>query len=138
MTPDQAASAIYAEFLAQWGTSTRVVLDGQGDQTEPGPGVEWVRVSFRDYAGGQHTLGPIGSRKYRRLGAAWVQTFVPVERGRGRGTTLAHAARAILEGRTLGLELSTYDGVVTQVPLPRGEKSYQTNVEVRVAYDETK
>ena len=143
MTPDQARAAVYDEFLTQWADETPVILEGQaGPQAaEPEPGVKWVRVAFRNLGGGQLTLGASGGRKYRRDAAALVQVFVPSVAGTGPGATLAHAARAIFEGKaiTVGSERVEFnDGRITEVPLSGGERSLQTNVEVRCTYDETK
>lgn len=142
MTPDQARSAVYARFLDDWGTTTLVALEGRdSDVAEPGPGVSWVRVTFRNLGGGQLTLGPSGGRKYRRLASALVQVFTPASSGMGPGATLAHQARAIFEGKAIPVgseNVEFNDGAVREVPLERGEKSIQTNVEVSCTYDETK
>jgi hypothetical protein len=137
VTPDGARAAAYTQFLSEWGTTTTVRLEGREEAGEPGVGTPWVRVAFRNYGGGQHTLGPTGSRIYRRTGAVFVQVFAPIERGPGYGATLAQAARAIFEGRRFG-ELDFFDGQIIEIPLRSGERNTQTNVEVRCAYDETK
>lgn len=144
MTPDEARASAYAAFLDEWGSTTLVQLEGR-DFSVPPPGTRWVRVSFRNYGGGQHTLGPpagsaeapAGGRIFRRVGAVLVQVFTPSSEGLGIGATLAHAARAIFEGRRVG-GVDFYDGQIRESPLGRGERSYQTNVEVRCSYDETK
>jgi hypothetical protein len=138
VTPDEARRAIYDEFLDQWDQGVAALeLEGEPFK-EPGPGASWARLSFRQLGGGQLTLGPTGSRKYRRRAGAFVQVFVPATQGGMRlGASLAHDARAILEGRRVsGVEFD--DGQVSEIPLRRGEKSRQFNVEVRCTYDETK
>lgn len=137
MTPDEARSVVYIEFAAQWADRTPLHRDGEAGFEQPPTGITWARLSFRNYGGGQLTLGPTGGRKYRRLGAAFVQVFAPAVKGIGVGATLAHEARAILEGRSInGVEFN--DGIVTESPFAEGEKYRQTNVEVRCTYDETK
>lgn len=137
MTLDEARSAAYAEFLSAWGDETPVRLEyREADLREPGPNVAWVRVAFRNYGGGQLTLGPQDGRIYRRQAAVLIQVFTPVVSA-GLGATLAQVARAIFEGRTVG-GLQFNDGQVRESPLASSDKSYQTNVEVRVTYDETK
>lgn len=142
MTPDEARSAVYSRFLDQWDDRTVVALEGrEDDNSEPGPDVRWVRLSVRNLGGGQLTLGPTGGRKYRREASAFVQVFTPSSKGMGPGATLAHEARAILEGTTItvGTErVEFYDGTIREIPLGAGEKSLQVNVEVRFSYDETK
>jgi len=138
VTPFEVLDEVYRRFKAEWDADdAAVLLEGDG-KPEPGPGSPWVRVSFRDYGGGQHTLGPEGARIYQRTGAAFVQVFTPSVQGPGLGATLAHRARAIFEGRRLGPELTFLDGRVSEAPLSSGDRSYQTNVEVRCTYDETK
>jgi hypothetical protein len=136
VTPDEAREAVYAAFLTQWADQTPVALEGRKFD-EPEPGVSWVRLAFRNYGGGQHTLGPSAGRIFRRTGAALVQVFTPASKGMGPGATLAQAARAIFEGRTVGA-VQFNDGQVREIPLQGEEKSLQTNVEVRGTYDETK
>ena len=137
MTPDEARAAAYTQFLTEWGTTSAVRLEGREEAGEPAPGTTWVRLSFRNYGGGQQTLGPVGGRKYRRVGAALIQVFTPITAGPGLGATLAHAARAIFESRRFG-DLVFNNGTITEIPLQRGEKNHQTNVEVRCTYDEEK
>jgi len=137
VTPDEARAAVYVEFTSQWAGRTVLHRDGEAGFSEPGPGTPWARLSFRNYGGGQLSLGPSGGRKYRRIGAAFVQVFTPAAQGTGVGATLAHEARAILEGRSIsGVDFN--DGIITETPLDAGEKNRQTNVEVRCTYDETK
>lgn len=136
MTPDAARKAVYDEFLSSWGATTPVTLEGELE-SEPGPGRPWARLSFRNLDGGQVTLGPSGGRVYRRVAAAFVQVFTPAARGMQAGATLAQQARAIFEGKRIG-EVEFNDGTVTEIPLAGGEKSLQTNVEVRCSYDEIK
>jgi hypothetical protein len=142
MTPDQARSAVYKEFALQWADRTVLHRDGEAGFVEPNPGIAWVRLSFRNLGGGQLTLGPALGRKYRRTASAFVQVFTPPVQGVGVGATLAHDARAILEGVAIlavGTERVEFnDGVVTESPFSEGEKFRQTNVEVRCSYDETK
>lgn len=137
MTPDEARSAVYVEFAVQWADRTPLHRDGEAGFVEPAPGTAWARLSFRNLAGGQTTMSPLGSRKYTRAAAAFVQVFTPAAAGVGIGATLAHEARAILEGRNVGAVNFT-DGTITESPFAEGEKSRQTNVEVRCTYPEDK
>lgn len=137
MTPDEARAETYRQFLTAWGTTTTVRLEGREEAGEPATGTPWVRVAFRNFGGGQQTLGPAAGRKYLRTGAVLVQVFTPVDRGIGLGATLSHAARAIFEGRRFG-DLYFFDGQVREIPLSGGDKNNQINVEVRATYDETK
>ena len=137
MTPDEARSAVYKRFKTQWADRTVLHREGEAGFSEPPPGTAWVRLSFRNFGGGQRSLGPVGGRKYRRSASVFVQAFTPAVAGVGAGATLAHEARAILEGVDVD-GVAFDDGIITELPLGEGEKSYQTNVEVRATYDETK
>jgi hypothetical protein len=106
--------------------------------TEPGPDVEWARVSVRNIGGGQSTLGAIGNRKFERIFSIFIQVFVPATGGMQRGSEFAHAARAIFEGVRLDSEAWMYDGTITERPIEKSAKSRQFNVEVSGEYLETK
>lgn len=137
MTPDQARAAIYTEFADQWAARTVLHREGELGFSEPAQGIPWARLSVRHTGGGQLTLGPLGGRKYRRRGLAIVQIFSPLASGMSVGATRAHEARAILEGRTVD-GVCFDDGVIQELPLGEGERSYQTNVEIEFTYDEDK
>jgi hypothetical protein len=137
VTSDEARAIVYDEFQSQWDLAA-VPMEFEGEPfKERAPGLPWARLAFRDYGGGQRTLGPEDGRLYVRVGAAFVNIFVPATSGMKDGATLAHTARAILEGRRFG-DLVFNDGTTTQTPLSKGEKTRQFNVEVRCTYDERK
>jgi hypothetical protein len=137
VTPDQARSAAYAQFLTDWAGRTLVQLEGREGTNQPVLGQPWVRVAFRHLGGGQYTMGDQNQRVFRRVASVFVQVFTPSVTGMGSGATLAQAARAIFEGRRVSA-IDFNDGQVTELPLSSGDREYQTNVEVRGTYDETK
>lgn len=137
MTPVEFVEAVYQRFRTQWGATTQVHYDGHAF-TEPGPDVEWVRVSVQNLGGGQSTLGQTGGRKFERSASIFVQVFTPVTAGVGRGASLAQTARAIFEGTRLDPEAWCFDGVLDEQPVRNTDKSRQVNVEISSAYLETK
>jgi hypothetical protein len=137
VTPDEARSAVYVEFTTQWADRTPLHRDGEAGFEQPDTGISWARLSFRNFGGGQTTLSPLGSRKYTRVGAAFVQVFTPAAKGIGVGAVLVQAARGILEGRNVGA-LNFNDSTITESPFAEGEKYRQMTVEVRCTYPEDK
>lgn len=134
MTIDEARQAIYDRFKSEWGTRTIYTFAGE-KFTEPGPDVDWVRLSVRHRGGGQETLGPKTGRKYRRFGGIFVQVFTPVGKGEKAGSSHAHAARVIFEGESFG-GVDTDNGEIKEIG--DNGKHYQTNLEVHFAYEEIK
>lgn len=134
MTPDEAREAIEQRFAVQWGSRTVSTFENERF-TEPAADVPWVRLSVRHFGGGQETLGPTGSRIYRRVGQIIGQVFTPLIKGMRAGATHGQALRAIFEGTKFsGIDCT--NGRVIEIG-PDG-KHHQTNVEIDIFYDETK
>jgi hypothetical protein len=90
-------------FLAGW-KSTKVALENEVFDKEP----SWVRLSVRELASPQQTLGPKGARRFKRDCVAIVQVFWPVEGaflgvegGVDAGLRLAEDARRFFEGESI-------------------------------------
>jgi len=137
MTPDGLRTAAYEQFYANWSGTSVVHYEGH-PFTEPGPDVEWARISVRNTGGGQTSIGPVGNRKYERDFSVFVQVFVPVTGGMKSGSELAQQARAIFEGVRLDPEAYLNNGLITEQPIREGDKSRQINVEVLGKYLEAK
>lgn len=135
LTPDQAREIVYQRFRTQWLTTTPVTYEGEAERTLDQGTVAWVRVSMRHLDGGQDTLGPAGSRIFRRVARVSIQIFVPKGTGMQAGALLSQTARAIFEGTTLS-GLSFGNGQVREIG-PDG-KWYQHLVELALDYDELK
>jgi hypothetical protein len=110
----EAQQACYVRFLAQWsGTAAgNVVFENEGHAAVDAQELPWVRVSVQETGGGQESLGPTGSRKYRRRARVAVQVFTPDDSGARQGALLAEQARAIFEGSAFS-DLDFYDATVT-------------------------
>lgn len=96
----------------------------------------WLRLVVRHRSGEQETLGPIGSRKFERVGSVIVQVFTPLDEGTSVSDTLVDLVREVFEGKTLsGIRFA---GVTTREIGPTVDKWYQVNVDAPFNYDETK
>lgn len=130
-----ARTEVYKRWVAQWGTTTPFVFEGEADEGLYAGSVAWTRFVYRNTSGNQKTLGPVLGRKYERFASVLISHFTPVDEGLTAAGTLAQASRAIFEGVTFS-GLFFNDGVVREIG-PDG-RWYQTNVEVFSDYQEIK
>lgn len=80
--------------------SEQVTLENE--QFTPPDDTPWVRASIRHFDGGQDSLGDVGARKFSRVGALFVQIFIPQDTGgTAPADTIANEARTLLEGKHL-------------------------------------
>lgn len=134
-TLPQARERIYERFVAAWGSTSAFCFDNE--KFDPPTGAEWVRVSVRHRASVQDSLGEPGLRKFERIGAVFVQCFVPLDKGLSAADNLATAARNVFEGRTFNPEAIHFFDAATRELGPDGAW-YQVNVEASFIYHETK
>jgi len=133
-TLNEARDAVYDRFASQWGTTSAYQLDNQDKKLDEGT-VSWARLAVRQMDSAQNTLGPVGARRFRRSAMAFIQIFVPSNKGTKEGDDLAQTARAVFEGASFsGLDFT--DGVIRETG-PDG-KWFQYVVEVKFDYDEIK
>ncbi len=137
MSIDTTKQAILNYFVSAWGATSPITLDNEDFDPETEGGDEWVRVSIREFASGQKTLGKITNRKFRRVGSVFVQVFTKEgEGGTQPSDTLAETARGILEGTNQVAGVCFFAATVrTQPP---DDYWYRVVVEVEFSYDETK
>ena len=97
----QAKTAMLEEYVNNTTlASTQITLENE--QFQPPDDTAWVRASVRHFDGGQDSLGGVGSRKFSRIGALFVQIFIPQDTGgTSPADTIAHEARTLLEGKHL-------------------------------------
>lgn len=133
-TIDQARAAVQTRWIQQWGNTTPYVFENEAGK-EPSTAVPWVRVSFRNLGGTQHSLGGIGNRVWQRDARVFIQVMAPANKGMQGGADIAQQARAVFEGERLG-ELICYEGNVRETK-PDG-KWYVTLIEIRAQYYEKK
>jgi len=133
-TLNEARDAVYDRFSAQWGTTSVYQLDNQDLRLAEGT-ANWARLAVRQMDSNQDTLGPSGSRRFRRSAMTFIQIFVPSNKGTKEGDDLSQTARGVFEGTSFsGLDFT--DGMIREVG-PDG-KWFQYVVEVKFSYDEIK
>lgn len=129
-----AREAVYQRFVDNY-TATDFIFDNEiGSALDEGT-ASWVRLSVRELGPAEQTMGPIGSRKFRRSGIIVAQVFTPIDIGVAALSTLCETVRTVFEGvRFSGVEAlnSTIRDVGTD------GKWRQANVEIDIAYTENK
>jgi len=131
-----AREAIYATFVAAWGTTSALTLDGEA--FSPPAGAPFVRLAVRHTGSQQESLGDVGNRKFNRVGSVFVQVFAPKDQGARVADQLAHAARAILEGTHFsGSDIRIFAAATRELG-PDEDGYYQVNVEAAFDYTERK
>jgi len=82
----EAVEALVQHFVGVWGAEYPYTLEGE-DYTPPdGP---WARFSVRHSIDHQHTIGPVGARKFERRAICYAQIYTPTNRGTRAARTLA-------------------------------------------------
>lgn len=134
----QAADAVVDLFKASWtGTPiANVLVQNQDNSTVDNQENPWVRITVAEIGGGQETLGPAGSRRFRRNAQVTIQIFTPKLEGTTSARKLAAEARVIFEGVSLsgGLDFNNARILPTLVE----EKWQQTSVEADFQFEEIK
>lgn len=134
-TINEARERIYQQFDADFSVTSNVTFDNE--KYDPPADASWVRLAVRHTARAQESLGALGGRKFESEGSVFVQCFTPLDSGVAAADTLAEAARAVFEGKTLGAEqLRFTSAAITEVGPT--DDWYQINVEAFFTYTETK
>lgn len=133
----QAKDAMLSEYV------TNTILPAaqvtlENEQFEPPTDLEWVRVSVRHFDGGQDSLGGVGLRKFSRVGALFVQIFIPQDTGgTAPADTIAQEARTLLEGKHLtGTTVNLLTSQIREIGQIDG--NYVVTVETGFEYIETR
>lgn len=135
-TLNEARERIYQTFATEFvATSGRYTFDNT--EYDPPEGLPWARLVVRHSGSNQECLGPVGRRKFERIGSVIVQVFVPLDSGTQEADTVSRAVRLIFEGRTLSPEAIRFTDCVVQEIGPDGAW-YQQNVEAFFTYTETR
>lgn len=111
MTFNEAREILYGQFNTSWPSalSPTIPYSFDNEAFDPEGLSEYVTLRVRQSGGGQHTLGAIGGRRFRRRGTVLVQLHVAVDRGLQRMDAMAKAVLDILEAKTIS-QVSLYDG----------------------------
>lgn len=132
-TLNEARQAVYDRFVTNWGTRTTFTFENE-EFDEPATG-DWVRVSVKQTASGQETLGPKTQRKYIRNASVMVQVFTPTNIGKTTADGHATTAAGIFEGESFS-GLNCNDALIREGG--QDGKWDITLVEVAFFYEETK
>lgn len=134
LTINAARVLIYDKFITDWNDETPFDLDNESfDEPESEP---WVRTVVRNKSSNQDTLGPIGVRKFLRVGAVFTQVFVPINTGTDEADRLAEIIRVMFEGIRLTGGLWFFATDVRE--LGQVGDYYQIVVESNFNYEQTK
>lgn len=100
-TQNQAKEAIYARFIAAWGSETPYVFGNEAYTPPAGAGGaagSWVRLTVREAIAAQNTLGPAGARKFRRRGTILLMVYALADKGEQRADAIVKKFRDTFEG----------------------------------------
>jgi hypothetical protein len=118
MTPDDAHKAILQTWITTWHTlaggsqAAPTVPYGIDNRKLTQPAATFAQVDIVNVSSDQATMGPVGRRRFERLGFIDVRLFGPRDQGRGALDTLAGHVRDIFESTRLGA-VGEDRGVVT-------------------------
>ena len=132
----EAREAIYSAY-ANAGVIDSADLTFDNEAFDPPDTRSWARLSVRHTFMGQETLGPVGGRKFQRLGTAFVQIFTLSDQGLDAADSLADATVKVFEGVRLPGTTVRFLNVLARESGPYG-KWYQVVVEANFEYDETR
>lgn len=132
-TLNQAREAVYSRFVTEWDDETDFVLGNEEFDTE---GVnEYVRLSVRQTASRQTSMGQAGNRRFERRAIAFVQVFTTGSDQ--RLDTLLQQAKDIFEGVSLAGSTVSFLEVLARETGQDGKHNGGL-VEARFRYEEVK
>ncbi len=136
MTVNEARTIIQQAFIDEWDPpAPEVPYSFENEKMDVEDLDEWARLRVIADSGGQHTLGSIGERIFRRKGAVVVHLATAVNQGLLRLDELGAAALTIFEGRTLS-RVMFHSGIYRV--LPSNGRWAEGEVSVLLSFDETK
>ncbi len=104
MDSNGAKEVAYARFIAAFSALDPVVpfaLDNEEmDHPDASEGKSWARFIVRESGSEQATLGPIGSRKFKRSFVGTCELYCLTNKGTQRADALVKAFRTAFEGVT--------------------------------------
>lgn len=136
-TTPEAEDLVVKYFLADWGNTSPVFLEGENSKEPEDGSIEWCRLTIRHMNAGQETLGGQGERKFNRDALAIVQLFMPENQGKRLLSTRMQTVLTIFEGKRI---LGSSVRFNTVRPQERGQdkKWLSANVEAEFSYTERK
>lgn len=147
---NEAVDTILSTLKTKWDSDTPALNGGQAphlvyqfieSDLKPHPrdsGKAWARVTVRHNEGGKASLSNSdGQARYRRIGLAWVQVFVPAKSGSSwtLASSLAGVAAAAYEGKR-GIAGPVVFTKVTLEDKPKEGAWVRVDVKARFYWDE--
>lgn len=135
-TLNSAREAVYLRFTSTWNlSSAKLFFENEKPPiTDVDKSISWIRVTVRQLASMQQTLGPAGERKYQRRAMVVVQVFTPLHGGVKAGDDLAKTAANLTEGSAAIAGLDFLEATIREIGPT--ESWFQHNVETRFDYYE--
>ena len=137
MTDFPAANEAFYQFFADVWTPTGFPFAFENEKFDETPNQPWARAVVRHNAASQDTLGRRLNRRFERLGAMFIQIFVPLKEGTARSKQLVQVISNGFEGeRITGTTICFNDVIPREVP-PTADW-YQVTIEAQFRYSEIK
>lgn len=106
------------------------------EEYTPPADTAWARLSVLENLSQQATLGPVGSREYRRNGTFLIELFAPANAGTKQLDDWIQSIRSSFEGVEISSTRVFFTSVDRQVMGPRPGRWYQINAEAEFFYHE--
>jgi hypothetical protein len=137
---DAVVEAIQEAFIAGMSSlnpQTQIALDNETfDETSVPANSPFTRVTIRETASRQQSLGLVGARKWERFGRVTVQCFHPIGLGSQAATQFAETVRTLLEGSRPAAQL-WFEAAALHPIGPDGQAWFQVNVDAPFRYQHT-
>lgn len=134
-----AVETIAQQFFIGWSALHPTIpfrLDNE-EFDPPADGSPWLGVSIQPQAATQDSLGPIGSRKFLRIGTIFVQVFATRDGGTREASQLAGDVVSVIEGLQLaGGDLRLYTSSTQSIG--PSERWFMFTVSTRFDFQETR
>lgn len=140
MTINEAREIIYQYLADNWSPPNPAVPYVFDNESYDATGkAEYIRLSVRQAARSQHTLGETGQRIFRSRGYVLIQIYVQADRGLLRLDALGETALDLYEGKTIS-EVAFHDGQYRERPdETKSDGTWRRgNVTVAFTYDKIK
>jgi len=132
---NEAKVLILNQFNTGWAGATPVAYEDE-EYDKPIDRSAHVRLTIREYVSRQETLGRVGTRRYLREGAAFVEVFVPEGKGTKEADDLSELVRTVLEGVRVSGGLWFLHMNLRELPVK--DAHYRQTCEAIFNYEQTK
>lgn len=129
-------NGMVAMIMAESYPAASAVWQGLGTQEPPAGDRSWIRVTILHADGSQASLaGPVGKRRWNRIGTLVVQCFAPIATGGlDEARAMACALRDGIQGKASTHDVWFRNATIKEVG--PDNKWYQVNFSVTFTYDD--